>query len=213
MDQWQQNEKILAQGIQLLGLNLSTQIQNQLIQFIKILHKWNKAYNLTSVREPQEMVTRHILDSLTLVPYLKGQRIIDVGTGGGFPGIPLALAFPEQQFVLLDSNGKKIRFLIQAIADMKLNNVEAMQSRVEDYEPKQCFDTVVVRAFATIDDIIAKTSHLCCPNGQILMMKGAYPTEELAAIAKNVSEIQVYPLEIPGLKEERHLVIKRNTKT
>lgn len=196
-------EDLFQSGIGELDLHLSPLATSSLMAFIQLLLKWNRAYNLIGTDDPEIILTEHVLDSLTIAPYIKNQRIIDVGTGAGFPGIPLAIAFPAKQFVLLDSVGKKIRFLIQAVSELKLQNVEVVQSRVETYSPSKCFDHVVLRAFGTISDIIKKTKHLLCPNGSWLMMKGVYPETEMAKLPY---EAKVYPLKIPGVTKTRHLV-------
>jgi 16S rRNA (guanine527-N7)-methyltransferase len=198
-------QQLLTEGLAQLHLNIPQHAQEKILTYLQLLEKWNQVYNLTAVRDPIQMMTRHILDSLTVVPYLQGQNIIDVGTGAGLPGIPLALALPECRFVLLDSNGKKMRFLIQAKAELGLANVEVVQARVEDYHPKQCFDEVISRAFTQLDDMIEKTRHLCCPKGRILAMKGMHPEAELNDLDATVV-VTVFPLTVPGLQEQRHLV-------
>lgn len=183
---------------------LPKEAQDKISSFLELLQKWNQAYNLTAIRDPKDMVTKHILDSLVVAPYIKGPRIIDVGTGAGLPGIPLAIALPHFQFTLLDSNGKKIRFLTQVLAELGLKNIEIVQERVEDYQSTEGFQTIISRAFASLDDFIDKTKHLLATDGQILAMKGKVLDEEL----KNVTgHVKVCQLEIPGLKEQRNLVI------
>lgn len=201
-----QLKQILQNGINELQLNLSTQIQQELIDYVLLLHKWNKTYNLTAIRDPKEMVIRHILDSLAIVPYIKGKRILDVGSGAGLPGIPLALALPQKHFVLLDSNSKKIRFLIYAVAVLKINNVEIIQERVENYQPQQKFASIITRAFASLSDTLSKTKHLYNKNGYLLAMKGKYPTQELQKIKQ---PILVHKIKVPNLDEQRHLVLVR----
>lgn len=193
-------------GLDALKQPLSTAAQQKLIDYILLLFKWNQAYNLTAIRDPQAMLIRHIFDSLAVAPYIKGQHIIDVGTGAGLPGIPLALALPDQHFVLLDSNGKKTRFLIQVKGQLALNNVDVVQSRVEAYHPKINFDDVIARAVGTLNDMIDKTKHLCHEGGRIWLMKGTYPKEELAELNTLPYKTTIYPLNVPKLNEERHLV-------
>ncbi len=176
----------------------------RILHFILLLDKWNRAYNLTRITEPEKIITHHILDSLSVLPYISGKRVIDVGTGAGFPGIPLALASPEKQFVLLDSVGKKIRFLTQAVAELNLKNVELVQSRVEDYHPAPLFNTVIARALTGVNDMIAISDHLLAKDGRLIMMKGAYPSTELAELKL---PYEVHRVEVPGLNEERHVVI------
>jgi 16S rRNA (guanine527-N7)-methyltransferase len=194
---------IVQQGTAKLGIHLTESSLTKLLGFISILLKWNRIYNLTAIRNPDDIVLRHVLDSFSIVPYISGARIIDVGTGAGFPGIPCALALPDHQFILLDSHGKKTRFLTHAVVSLGLSNVEIVQARVEEYAPGYCFNTVTARAFATLEKIIAQTRHLCCVGGQILVMKGRYPTAELEKVTQNV---KVYKLDVPGLNEQRHLV-------
>lgn len=176
------------------------------MRYLRLLAKWNAAYNLTAVRDPEDMIARHLLDSLVVLPYLAGARVLDIGSGAGLPGIPLAVARPELGFTLLDTNSKKTRFLTQAVGELALNNVEVVHSRVENYRPERKFDTLVSRAFAGIADMLALARHLCAPGGRFLAMKGAYPEEELAAVPAEYAT-EVVALEVPGLKAQRHLVI------
>jgi len=199
-------EQRLHQGITELGLDLPPSTEPKLIQYLQLLAKWNQAYNLTAVRDLDEMVTRHLLDSLAVLPYLQGPRVLDVGTGAGLPGIPLAVARPELAFTLLDANAKKTRFVTQAVGELALKNVEVVQSRAENYRPSQKFDTLVSRAFASIADMLEFTRHLCAPHARILAMKGVYPEEELAAVATECAA-EVVALKVPGLEAERHLAI------
>lgn len=177
--------------------------QQCLLDFLSLLIKWNKAYNLTGVRDPDEMITRHLLDSLSVLPFLQGNSILDVGSGAGLPGIPLAIADPSRKFVLLDSNGKKVRFMQQAVAELKLNHVTVVQDRAEDFESQSCFDSILARAVSDIPDIIAKTERLLCQNGKWLLMKGRYPADELQNLRHNMT---VERIVVPGLAEERHLI-------
>lgn len=182
---------------------LSEDQQKKLISFIALLSKWNRAYNLTAIRDPKEMLIRHVFDSLTTIAHLHGSKIIDVGTGPGIPGIPLAIACPALDFVLLDSNGKKIRFVRQAIAELGLDNVTAFQHRVETFTEVGDFDSVLTRAFSDLPDIYAKTKHLLSDNGMILAMKGKIPNEELKNFSSHVT---VLTLKVPYLDEQRHLL-------
>ncbi len=190
-------------------LHLDENIQNKLLEYVKLLQKWNKTYNLTAINDPQDIVIRHILDSLDITPYIQGKRILDVGSGAGLPGIPLALAFPEKQFVLLDSNNKKIRFLTVVIATLKLNNVTAIQKRVEQYQPDQLFDCIVIRALTSVAEMVKKTQYLYNEHGILVAMKGKYPIEELQEIQKHVI---VHSLKVPLLNEQRHVVIIDETR-
>ncbi|HEY0635260.1 MAG TPA: 16S rRNA (guanine(527)-N(7))-methyltransferase RsmG, partial [Gammaproteobacteria bacterium] len=163
----------LDSGCAALGLQMPPESIDRLLDYIALLTKWNQAYNLTAVRDPGEMVTRHLLDSLAVAPHLTGTRIIDVGTGAGLPGIPLAILFPDRHFVLLDSNGKKTRFLVQAKASLGLDNVTVVHSRVEEYRPLEPFDTVIARAFAALTEIVSLCEHLIATGGEVLAMKGS----------------------------------------
>lgn len=200
---------LLAQiktGCETLKLTLTEQQHQQLVDYVELLAKWNKVYNLTSVRQIDEMVGRHLLDSLTILSYLNGQRLLDVGSGGGLPGIPIAIARPDLDVTLLDSNSKKTRFLQQVKAELGLDNVTVVHSRVEQTALPQ-FDLITARAFATIADIIALTEPLCDEDTQLLLMKGAYPEAELAECGDDVVLQDVHRLTVPGESGERHLVI------
>ncbi len=199
-------EKTLIPGLEALGLTLVPAQIKQLLDYLGLLIKWNKAYNLTAVRDPLQMVTRHLLDSLAILPHISGSNIIDVGTGAGLPGIPLAIADPSRSFCLLDSNGKKIRFLQQVVVHLGLKNVTTVEDRAESYASRLCFDSMVVRAVGSIADILSQTQHLLCPDGQWFLMKGQYPQEELDAI-EVPSSIVAY--QVPGLDEQRHLICLR----
>lgn len=207
----------LSAGIKALKLDCPLDVQAQLLDYVQLLDKWNRVYNLTAVRDPAEMVTRHLLDSLTIMPFLdkesEGKRILDVGTGAGLPGIPLALlsaqTHPEREFVLLDSNSKKTRFLQQAVAELGLENVQVVHSRTETFQPEQGFDVVLSRAFASVADMLAGAGRHCVPGGIMLAMKGADPAAELMDLDEAFELEQVARLTVPGLAEERHLVCLR----
>lgn len=203
-----QERIVLDRGLKQLGLSLDDAVQDKLIAYVRLLNKWNRAYNLTAVRDPLQMVTRHLLDSLVVVPHLTGQRIIDVGSGAGLPGIPLALAMPEREFVLLDSNSKKTRFLVQAKAELGLQNVAVVHSRVEDYHPDHPFDTVITRAFASVADILTGSRHLMAPAGEVLAMKGAIPEGELEALPAGFQLLDTITLKVPGLEQEQRNLLK-----
>lgn len=213
-------QAVLSAGIEELNLDCPLDVQAQLLDYVRLLDKWNRVYNLTAVREPTEMVTRHLLDSLAVMPFLdkelRGGRILDVGTGAGLPGIPLALlsaqTHPERQFVLLDSNSKKTRFMQQAVAELGLENVQVVHARTEAFQPEQTFDVVVSRAFASVADMLAGAGQHCAPGGVILAMKGADPAAELVDLDTNFVVEQVHRLAVPGLDEERHLVCLRRVK-
>jgi len=195
----------ISSGCRALGLQLDDTVIQRLSDFVDMLAKWNRVYNLTAVREPQAMVARHILDSLVVLPHLTAGRLLDVGTGAGLPGLPIAIVRPELSVTLLDSNAKKLRFVRQAAAELELRNTQVLQQRMEQYRPAEAFDMVISRAVATIQDLYTQTAPLVRPGGRFLFMKGAYPQAELAALAA-VAEVHVQQLQVPGLDAERHLV-------
>ncbi|MGL5948614.1 MAG: 16S rRNA (guanine(527)-N(7))-methyltransferase RsmG [Aeromonas sp.] len=199
----QQLSALLAQA----QIELPLAQQEQLVKLVALLHKWNKAYNLTSVREPEAMLVKHILDSLVVSPHLVGQRFIDVGTGPGLPGLPLAIINPDKQFVLLDSLGKRIRFIRQVILELGLTNVTPVQSRVEVYQPEVGFDGVLSRAFASLEDMLTWCQHLPAPQGHFFALKGIYPEQELANLPASITLIASHPLHVPQLEGERHLLV------
>ncbi|WP_290654841.1 16S rRNA (guanine(527)-N(7))-methyltransferase RsmG [Idiomarina sp.] len=181
---------------------------DQLVQLVEQLDKWNKAYNLTSVRDPKQMVSRHIVDSLIISPFLTGDRFIDVGTGPGLPGLPLAIANPDKSFVLLDSLGKRIRFIRQVCHQLGIKNVQAVQSRVEYYtEQNNSFDGVLSRAFASLDDMLTWCKHLPKNNGKFLALKGQYPQQELDELSEQYKIEQISSLNVPGVDGDRHIVV------
>ena len=199
----------LASGIDGLGLEASAPARRQLLDYVERLQRWNQRYNLTAVRDPSAMITRHLLDSLAVLPHLEGRRFIDVGTGAGLPGVPLAIMAPERGFTLLDSNGKKTRFLEHVRVTLRLANVDIVQARVEEFRPAERYDAVLSRAFASLDAMIRSCHHLLAAGGQYLAMKGQYPATELAelaAAAPAATLLAVEPLAVPGLPEERCLV-------
>jgi 16S rRNA (guanine527-N7)-methyltransferase len=177
-----------------------------LMEYVTELMNWNRVYNLTSVRKPTDIVTRHILDSLSVLPHLQGNRVLDIGTGAGLPGIPLAIACPERQFVLLDSSSKKLRFVQQTLGILELDNVALADARVEDYRPDELFDTIICRAFSDLPDFYSHASHLCRPGGRLLAMKGVYPMTEIECMTDKSIIDDVIALKVPGLDAERHLV-------
>ena len=187
-------------------LALSDQQKQQLLALVGLLHKWNKAYNLTSVRDPDAMLVKHILDSLVVSPHLHGERFIDVGTGPGLPGLPLAIINPDKQFVLLDSLGKRINFIRQVIQELGLTNVTPVKSRVEEYQPDVGFDCVLSRAFASLEDMLSWCHHLPSEQGSFLALKGQYPEQELAQLPANIRLVACHELRVPELEGERHLL-------
>ena len=204
-------KQALATGIKELNLQIPEEKQDALLAYIALLNRWNKAFNLTAVRDQAEMIPRHLLDSLSVSAYLQGKRVLDVGTGPGLPGIPLAIVHPDIQFTLLDSNGKKIRFVRQAALELGLQNVQAEQVRVEAYKPSHLFDTVVTRAFAAMSEILELTSHLLSPNGQLLAMKSRQTQDELDASDLEGRSIEVITLQVPQLEGERYAVLIKNS--
>jgi len=200
-------ENELADGIAAISLDIDYDVQDQMIQYINLLAKWNRTYNLTAVRDPKQMITRHLLDSLSILPYIKGDYILDIGSGAGLPGIPLALCLPDFDFTLLDSNGKKTRFMTQVIKELSIDNVRVEKSRVEDFSPEMKFDSIVARAFSSIANLMKEANHLCKETGQILAMKGTYPLAEVEEVENAAELVKVIKLEVPGVNAERHLAI------
>ena len=189
------------------GISLTDHQKNQLVAYVDMLNKWNKAYNLTSVRDPNEMLIRHILDSIVVAPYLQGERFIDVGTGPGLPGIPLSIVRPECQFTLLDSLGKRVRFLRQVQHELKINNIEPVQSRVEAFPSEPPFDGVISRAFASLNDMVSWCKHLPAQEGRFYALKGLVPEDEIAQLPVGYVVESIVKLKVPQLDGERHLVI------
>ena len=199
-------QTILDEGMHQLGIHLPS---DALLGYLNLLHKWNRAYNLTSIRDLDSMVTLHVLDSLAILPWIKGSHVLDVGTGAGLPGIPLAIARPELKVVLLDSNGKKIRFLQEVKRVLSLDNVEIIQSRAENYRPTLGFDTVVTRAFSSLEQMINWTDHLVAGDGIWLAMKGKCPETELATLYRP-HRVETYS--VAGIEGDRCCVIVTNLK-
>ncbi len=190
-------------GIQALGVTPTVRLIDGGLHLLKQLLRWNRAYNLTAITDPEAILSRHLLDSLSPVPFLQGEHIADVGTGGGFPGLVLALALPDKRFALIDSHGKKLRFVRQMVHELELKNVSVHHARVQALDLR--VDAVVCRAFATLPDIVDWCAHLA-PGGQLLAMKGKYPKEELAALPQRVTVREIRPIHVPGLTADRHLV-------
>lgn len=206
MDLRSQLDTLLSQT----DLTVSNEQADQLVQLVELLVKWNKAYNLTSVRDPAQMLVKHIMDSIIVSPHLQGNTFIDVGTGPGLPGLPLAILNPNKDFVLLDSLGKRLRFIRQAILSLGLKNVEIVQSRVEEYKPEVGFDCVLSRAFASLEDMLSWCHHLPNENGHFLALKGQYPESEVTNLDSKFEFIESVTLHVPQLDGERCLVkVKR----
>ena len=200
----------LADGLARLQLELPPETQQKLLDYVALVQKWNKVYNLTAVRKTDKILTHHLLDSLAVVPHVaNATTILDVGSGAGLPGIPLALALPQAQLTLLDSNQKKTAFLHQALIELQLSNAEVVCKRVEKYQSNQLFSVVVSRAFSDLAAFVAQAGRLVAPGGTLLAMKGVHPADEIAQLTGSESEftlIGVTPLSVPGLDAERHLV-------
>ncbi len=200
-------EKTLSAGINALGLDVSATQQTLLLRYVALLHKWNKAYNLTAIRDPEQMITRHILDSLSIAPFIAAQRCLDVGTGAGLPGIPLAIIYPDKQFALLDSNGKKTRFLIEAKLQLKLDNISVHSERVEQFHSEVLFDGILSRAFASLKDMVTGCEALLSPDGKLYAMKGVFPEAELSQLPKHFIVEHSHTLTVPDVEEARHLLL------
>lgn len=196
----------LELGARSLGTPLSSEQADSLCIYLGLLQKWNKAYNLTAVRDAQQMVGLHLLDSLAIVPHLVGQSFIDVGTGAGLPGLVVAILKPEARLALLDSNGKKTRFLNQVIVELALGNLEVIHSRALDYRPEQRYDGVLSRAFATLKDMTDNAAHLLASDGRFWAMKGRYPQQEIEELELKYRMETCRPLQIPEVDAERHLI-------
>lgn len=196
--------QLLAQGVDGLGLSVSDEQQALLVRYVELLNKWNKAYNLTAVRDPVQMVVRHLLDSLAVLPYVSDEAILDVGTGAGIPGMILAICRPDQRHTLLDSNGKKTRFVLQAVNELGLDNVDVVHGRVEQQDLS--VTQIISRAFASLSDMTKMTAHLLAPGGRLLAMKAAATDMEIAGL-KQAWQLQHIPLTVPMLNEPRQLIV------
>ncbi len=206
MDNNTQLAQQLTYGLKQLALSIDEDTQAKLLAFMALILKWNKVYNLTAITVAEDMLKKHILDSLAVLPYLNTGRIIDVGTGAGLPGIPLALCRPQQPFFLLDSSEKRQRFLMQVITELKIDNVTLINERVEQYQPDQGYDVVLTRAFSSVTEMLEKCRHLCCTDGEFLAMKGKCPEEELQTLPEGIILREIIELQVPGLQSERHLI-------
>ncbi|HYG32470.1 MAG TPA: 16S rRNA (guanine(527)-N(7))-methyltransferase RsmG [Methylophilaceae bacterium] len=194
----------LDNGLQEAGMTLPQEAKQKLLDYLDLIQKWNKVHNLTAVRDPEEMVTLHLLDSLSVLPFIEGAHLLDVGSGAGLPGIPLAICKPDLKVTVLDSSHKKTSFMRQAKAELGLVNLDVVCGRVEAYQPAQLFNIVISRAFSDLGEFMQLTRHLGNAGTQWLAMKGVYPFEELAQIS--IKPTQVLPLKVPGLEAQRHLV-------
>jgi 16S rRNA (guanine527-N7)-methyltransferase len=198
--------ELLASGARDLGIELDAIRTETLLKLVDELERGNAQFNLTAIRDRPGMLRKHVLDSLSLQPYLRGARLADVGTGAGFPGLVLAIVNPERRFTLIEATGKKARFVEQTAARLRLSNVSVVNSRSESYRPFELFDTVVARALSSLADFVAYAGHLCAPGGRLLAMKGKRPDDEVSALPRSFRVLAVHRLSVPGLPDERHLV-------
>ena len=201
------SERELASGLEALGLSAPGALVTKLLDYVALIAKWNRVYNLTAVRDPGEMIGLHVLDSLAVLPHLPGRTLLDVGSGAGLPGIPLAIARPDLEVTLLDSNQKKTSFQQQAAIELGLTNVRTVNARAESWETQQRFDVVISRAFSEIADFVSAAGRLAADGGVLLAMKGVYPHDELARMPMAYRTRAVVPLTVPGVAAERHLVL------
>ncbi len=199
-------DSLLEAGAAALGVPLDAAQRGKLLRLVAELEEWNGRFNLTAIREPAEMVRKHLLDSLAVHPFLRGARIVDVGTGPGFPGLPLSVVNPDRRFTLVEATAKKARFVEHAAGALALANVEVVNARAEVWKPPRPFDAVVCRALGKLPEFIRFAGHLCARGGRMLAMKGQYPEAELAAVPRGWRVVAVHRLEVPGLEAERHLV-------
>jgi 16S rRNA (guanine527-N7)-methyltransferase len=197
---------VLAAGAAELGIDLKPETAEALLKLVDELEQGNAHFNLTAIRDRPGMLRKHVLDSLSVQPYLRGNRVADVGTGAGFPGLALAIVNPARRFTLIEATGKKARFVEQTAARIGCANVAVVNSRAESYRPFELFDTVLARALSSLADFVAYAGHLCAPGGRMLAMKGKRPDEEISALPKSFRALAVHRLSVPGLTDERHLV-------
>jgi 16S rRNA (guanine527-N7)-methyltransferase len=199
--------KLLFQAAEEIGISLSEAQNDLLLDYLELLIKWNKAYNLTAIRDPKEMLVKHLIDSLSIAPYITGNVLADIGTGPGLPGIPMAILFPEKQFLLCDSNGKKTRFLTQSKITLALKNIEVVHGRVEQIPEDRKFEQIMSRAFTALDNMVDLCKHLLTGYGEFLAMKGLYPEEEIKSLPSDYSVKNSIKLCVPACEEDRHLII------
>jgi len=197
---------VLERGLLALQMEPRESLLESAVHYIHLMDRWNRKVNLTAVRNPQDMVTRHLLDSLIVAPYVTQTRVLDIGSGAGLPGIPLAMMNPNQEWHLIDSSGKRVGFMREAVRQLKLKNVRVTKTRVEEFDPGSSFPAAIARAFASLREIADNASRLLCPAGFLWAMKGHYPHEELAELPAGFQLVEVHSLEVPGLLEDRHLV-------
>jgi 16S rRNA (guanine527-N7)-methyltransferase len=208
----QAEHDILASGAAELGIDVDSAGLDSLLRLVDELEAGNAQFNLTAIRDRPGMLRKHVLDSLSLQPYLVGDRLADVGTGAGFPGLALAVVNPQRRFTLIEATGKKARFVEQTAGRLGLQNVQVVHARAESYRPFELFDTVAARALASLADFVAYAGHLCAPGGRLLAMKGKRPDEEISALPKSFKVLAVHRLKVPGLTDDRHLVELKSRK-
>jgi 16S rRNA (guanine527-N7)-methyltransferase len=201
----------LEQGLGALGIELPVALQHKLLDYVALLYKWNKTYSLTALREQEKAVSYHLLDSLAILPFVTEGSLLDVGSGGGMPGIPLAIARPDLRVTLLDSNSKKAAFLQQAVIEFVLPNISVHGGRVEQYHPASGFALITSRAFSDLADFVARSRHLLATDGRWLAMKGVWPEDEIGRLPDSIAVDAVHRLAVPGVDGERHLVVLRCT--
>jgi 16S rRNA (guanine527-N7)-methyltransferase len=197
---------LLVAGAKELDIELDAARAETLLKLVDELELGNSQFNLTAIRDRPGMLRKHVLDSLSLQPYLRGERLADVGTGAGFPGLALAIVNPQRRFTLIEATGKKARFVVQTAERLRLEHVLIVNSRAETYRPFELFDTVFARALSSLSDFVAYAGHLCAPGGRLLAMKGKRPEEEISALPRSFRALAVHRLKVPGLDDERHLV-------
>jgi 16S rRNA (guanine527-N7)-methyltransferase len=198
--------EVLTAGAREIGITLDSVGGERLLRLVDELELGNAQFNLTAIRDRPGMLQKHVLDSLSLQPYLRGGRVADIGTGAGFPGLPLAIINPERRFTLVEATGKKARFVERTAQTLGCDNVQVVHTRAESYRPFELFDTVVARALSSLADFAAYAGHLCAPDGRLLAMKGKRPDEEISALPKSFRVLAVHRLKLPGMDDERHLV-------
>jgi len=199
--------QLLAEGIAELRLAVPPETQKRLLGYLELIVKWNRVYNLTAIRDIATMVSAHLLDSLAVAPHLSAQAVLDIGSGAGLPGVPLAMLWPQSRVTLLDGNQKKAAFLRQAVIELRLDNVEVVCERVEIWQSEPRFDLVISRAFSDLPEFVAAAARFCRAGGTLAALKGVFPSEEIARLRARSAVRDVLPLRVPGLKAERHLVL------